>query len=248
MTAYFAVGGLQSAASVNFVQLGVLLAGLGLAVPYALAAAGGAGGIRGSFGEDALDVFGNASLAFGYTAMLIPAFLVSPGILQKLFGARDESAVRRGLTAAGIALVAFAAVPPLLGAAAAVLHPGLPHADAALPALLIDSLPLWLGCFGVAALFSAEVSSADAVLFMLSTSLSRDVFHRFLRPDADDRAVLRVAARRRGGFRTGGRRHRDPRPERDRFADRLLLRARSFTSSSRSSSASTAGGLRRARS
>ena len=40
MTAYFAVGGLQSAASVNFVQLGVLLVGLGLAVPYALAAAG----------------------------------------------------------------------------------------------------------------------------------------------------------------------------------------------------------------
>ena len=33
MTAYFAVGGLQSAASVNFVQLGVLLAGLGSRFP-----------------------------------------------------------------------------------------------------------------------------------------------------------------------------------------------------------------------
>ena len=193
MTAYFAVGGLQSAASVNFVQLGVLLLGLGLAVPYALSAAGGVAGIRGSLGEGAFDIFGNASLAFGYTALLIPAFLVSPGILQKLFGARSETAVRRGLTAAGAALLVFAAVPPLLGAAAAVLHPELASADAALPALLVESLPLWLGALGVAALFSAEVSSADAVLFMLSTSLSRDVFHRFLRPGADDRTVLRVA-------------------------------------------------------
>ena len=193
MTAYFAVGGLQSAASVNFVQLGVLLLGLGLAVPYALSAAGGVAGIRGSLGEGAFDIFGNASLAFGYTALLIPAFLVSPGILQKLFGARSETAVRRGLTAAGAALLVFAAVPPLLGAAAAVLHPELASADAALPALLVESLPLWLGTLGVAALFSAEVSSADAVLFMLSTSLSRDVFHRFLRPGADDRTVLRVA-------------------------------------------------------
>jgi SSS family solute:Na+ symporter len=193
MTAYFAVGGLQSAASVNFVQLGVLLAGLGLAVPYALAAAGGGPGIQESLGEGSLDVFGSASLAFGYTALLIPAFLVSPGILQKLFGAGSEKAVRRGLAAAGVALLAFAAVPPLLGAAAAALHPGLANADAALPVLLIESLPLWLGCLGVAALFSAEVSSADAVLFMLSTSLSRDVFHRFVRPDADDRTVLRVA-------------------------------------------------------
>ncbi len=193
MTAYFAVGGLQSAASVNFIQLGVLLLGLGLAVPYALAAAGGVDGVRASLGEGALDIFSSASLAFAYTALLVPAFLVSPGILQKLFGARDESAVRRGLTAAGVALLLFAAVPPLLGAAAAVLHPDLARPDAALPALLVESLPLWLGAFGVAALFSAEVSSADAVLFMLSTSLSRDVFHRFWRPGADDRTVLRVA-------------------------------------------------------
>ena len=193
MTAYFAVGGLQSAATVNFVQLGVLLLGLGLAVPYALAAAGGAVGIRESLGDRALDIGASASLAFGYTALLVPAFLVSPGILQKLFGARSESAVRRGLVAAGAALLLFAAVPPLLGVAAAVLHPGLGNPDAALPAVLIESLPLWLGAFGVAALFSAEVSSADAVLFMLSTSLSRDVFQRFLRPDADDRTVLRVA-------------------------------------------------------
>lgn len=193
MTAYFAVGGLQSAASVNFVQLGVLLLGLGLAVPYALSAAGGGAGIRASLGESALDIFSSASLAFGYTALLVPAFLVSPGILQKLFGAGSERAVRRGLTAAAAVLFLFAAVPPLLGAAAAVLHPDLTNPDAALPALLIQSLPLWLGAFGVAALFSAEVSSADAVLFMLSTSLSRDVFHRFLNPAADDRTVLRVA-------------------------------------------------------
>ena len=223
MTAYFAVGGLQSAASVNFVQLGVLLLGLGLAVPYALSAAGGAAGIRGSLGEGAFDIFGNASLAFGYTALLIPAFLVSPGILQKLFGARSETAVRRGLTAAGAVLLVFAAVPPLLGAAAAVLHPELASADAALPALLVESLPVWLGTFGVAALFSAEVSSADAVLFMLSTSLSRRCFPPL--PAAGSRRPHRPAggARGRGGFRPCRRRDRDPRAERDRFPHGLLL-------------------------
>lgn len=193
MTAYFAVGGLQSAASVNFVQLGVLLGGLALAVPFAFEAAGGADGIRGALGPDAANVFSSGSLALGYAVLLVPAFLVSPGILQKLFGGRDERAVRRGLLAAGAALLVFAAVPPLLGASAAVLHPELARPDAALPVLLVESLPLWLGCLGVAALFSAEVSSADAVLFMLSTSLSRDLYQRFLRPEADDAAVLRAA-------------------------------------------------------
>lgn len=201
-TAYFAVGGLQSAASVNLVQLGVLLGGLVLAAPFALRAAGGGAGLQEALGPGAADIFGSGSLALGYTALLVPAFLVSPGILQKLFGGRDEGAVRRGLLAAGAALLAFAVVPPLLGASAAALHPDLARPDAALPTLLVETLPLWIGCLGVAALFSAEVSSADAVLFMLSTSVSRDLYQRFLRPEADDAAVL--AAARRAAVGAGG--------------------------------------------
>ena len=43
------------------------------------------------------------------------------------------------------------------------------------------------------ALFAAEVSTADAVLFMLATSLSRDLFQAVLRPTATD-AQLRTTA------------------------------------------------------
>ena len=38
----------------------------------------------------------------------------------------------------------------------------------------------WLGGLGLAALFAAELSSADAILFMLSTSLSRDLYQAVL--------------------------------------------------------------------
>ncbi len=193
MTLYFAAGGLRGAAVVNLIQLGVLLAGLLLAVPWALQAAGGTSGIRGALGPAALDPLAEPTRALQYMALLIPAFLASPGILQKVFGGRDERAVRRGLLGAGAAMLLFASIPPLLGIAAAALHPGLERPDAALPTLLAASLPLWLGCLGVAALFSAEVSSADAVLFMLSTSIGRDVYGRFLRPDAPPASVLRMA-------------------------------------------------------
>ena len=46
---------------------------------------------------------------------------------------------------------------------------------------------------GLAAVFSAEVSSADTVLFMLSTSLSQDIYKRYIAPEATDQDVLRVA-------------------------------------------------------
>ncbi len=45
----------------------------------------------------------------------------------------------------------------------------------------------------LAALFAAEISTADAVLFMLATSLSQDVYKSCWRREASDRQVLRVA-------------------------------------------------------
>jgi SSS family solute:Na+ symporter len=57
----------------------------------------------------------------------------------------------------------------------------------------MHGLPPLVGAIGLAAVFSAEVSAADAVLFMLTTSLSQDLYRRFANPTATDRQVLRVS-------------------------------------------------------
>ncbi len=54
-------------------------------------------------------------------------------------------------------------------------------------------LPPSLGVVALAAVFSAEVSSADAVLFMLATSASRDLYRGFVKRDATEAELLRVA-------------------------------------------------------
>jgi SSS family solute:Na+ symporter len=59
--------------------------------------------------------------------------------------------------------------------------------------LLVHTLPPLVGAIGLAAVFSAEISASDAILFMLTTSLSQDFYRRFVNPSADDRRVLRVA-------------------------------------------------------
>ena len=127
--------------------------------------------------------------------------MVSPGLLQKIYGARDDRTVRVGVAANALVLFAFAFVPPLFGIAARALHPGLANHELALPSVLMHDLPPWLGALGLAAVVSAEVSTADAILFMLATSLSRDLYRRFLRPEASDLQVLRVA---RGAALLGG--------------------------------------------
>jgi SSS family solute:Na+ symporter len=177
---------------VNLVQLVVLLSGFAIVLPVALANAGGLGAVVEAAPHGGFGAFWNGATSVSLLVLLVPAFISSPGLLQKAFGAKDERAVRRGIGWNAAVLFAFAFVPAVLGLAARAHHAGLPQ-ELALPTLLARDLPVGLGAILLAAIFSAEVSTADAVLFMLATSLSQDLYRRFLRPDAPDGDVLRVA-------------------------------------------------------
>ena len=124
---------------------------------------------------------------------MVPAFVSLAGPAAEDVR-RAESDGRRalGIGANGVMLMVFGFVPALLGMAARAASSGLPQ-ELALPTLLANDLPAGVGGLLLAAIFSAEVSAADAVLFMLSTSLSQDLYRRFINPAATDGQVLRVA-------------------------------------------------------
>lgn len=201
ITAYFTAGGLFSTAWVNLVQLSVKMTGFIIAVPWALSAVGGWGALNARLAASlsapaAADYFGFTGIGahgvLGYAVILAPSFMISPGLIQKLFGARDERAVRLGVGLQALALLAYAFLPAILGMAALAAFPGLPNRELALPTALRLMLPGWLGALLLAAVFSAEVSASDAVLFMLSTSVAKDFYKAIWNPAADDRALLRA--------------------------------------------------------
>ena len=122
-----------------------------------------------------------------------PNFIVSPGLIQKTYGAESARAVRLGVGANAIALLIFAFVPVFLGLAARALFPGIDERNLVLPTLLLHGLPVWLGALALAAVFSAEMGACEAILFMLSTSLSQDLYKRVVNPSATPAQVLTVA-------------------------------------------------------
>jgi len=194
-TAYFAFGGLHSAARVNALQVVVKLLGFALAFVYLLGPISGifAAASTTTASSGYFSFFGDGVTPFRLLVLLAPSFIVSPGLLQKVFGARDEKAVVAGVGLNALGLLAFAIVPPLLGMLAKGYFPDLAKPELALPTLLTQSLPVWLGGLLLGAIFAAELSTADAVLFMLSTSLSKDLYKTFLRPNANDQHLMRVA-------------------------------------------------------
>jgi SSS family solute:Na+ symporter len=197
MTIYFSAGGLLGSARVNTLQLVVMLAGFLVALPFALESAGGLGMLTQSaaappwFG----DFFYSSGPLSGWTFLVLtgPSFIISPGLIQKAFGAKSERAVRTGIGLNAIVLMLFAFLPVLFGMAARTTNPDITNPNLVLPTFLMTQLPAWLGALALSAVFSTEVDTCDAILFMLTTSMSKDIYKRHINPGATDRQLLRVA-------------------------------------------------------
>lgn len=198
MTVYFVGGGLLSSAWVNLLQLVVLIGGFLVAMPLLYSTVGGAEAFRTIAPPhpgywDVMYSTGSGMSGWAMLAVLTPAFIISPGLLQKAYGAKDERAVRLGIGLQGIAQMLFAFIPVFFGLAARAADLDIQSRDMVLPTVLATQLPAIIGALALAAVFSAEVSTCDAILFMLATSLSKDLYKRFVHPEADDRRVLLVA-------------------------------------------------------
>ena len=196
MTVYFAAGGLLGTSLVNTFQLLVMLGGFAVALPVVIGHVGGLDAFAASSLPATFDdITYSAGPGSGWTFLALtgPAFVISPGLIQKSYGAVSARALKIGVGLNAMGLLLFAFVPVLLGMAGRVALPPQASPDLVLPAVLQQLLPTWLGALALAAVFSTEVDTSDAILFMISTSMSKDIFKRYLRPDASDAELLRVA-------------------------------------------------------
>ena len=199
---YCTAGGLMSSAFVNMFELAVTMSGLLLAIPFAIHALGGWSHVhelvlaqKSAIATDAtFNIVGaGPKQVLAWIAILVPSFMISPGLVQKIYGARDVKAVRLGVGMNSIGQAIFAFVPPVLGICAFAALPHLANPELALPAAMKTLLPKWLGVWTLASIFSAELSATDAILFMLSTSLAVDLYKTFLNPTVSQQKLLVVS-------------------------------------------------------
>lgn len=200
---YFGAGGLVSAAYVNSIEAVVKLAGFVVAVPLVLSFVGGWSGMEAKVTANIGDTVRTAayfsldgvglSTIIGFFLMLTPSFFISPGLIGKVYGAKDEKTVRVSTFLCGVVMLLFAAIPAVLGMAASVVAPGLMERDLALPTVMKDCMPFWASALALAAIFSAEISAADAVLYMITSSFTKDLYKSFVNPHISDENLLKIS-------------------------------------------------------
>jgi len=200
---YCTAGGLMSSSFVNIFELAVTMSGLMLAVPFAIHALGGWSHMhelvllqksKPAVADSMFSIVGaGPKQVLAWVAILVPSFMISPGLVQKVYGARDVKAVRLGVGMNSVGQALFAFVPGVLGLCAFAALPHLANPELALPAAMKLLLPRWLGVWTLASIFSAELSATDAILFMLSTSLAVDLYKTFLKPGISQQQLLMVS-------------------------------------------------------
>ncbi|MBQ7068884.1 MAG: sodium:solute symporter family protein [Synergistaceae bacterium] len=194
-TLYFAAGGLLSSAFVNILEVAVILIGFVIALPFVWNFSGGFETIKANIPDTKyFDFFGMGSTAIiGYIVMLVPSFFISPGLIGKVFAAKDERSIKIGTSLNGLVQLIFAIIPVIIGVATFSKFPDLARPDLALPTAMKNMMPFFAGSIALAAIFAAEVSTADTVLYMLAGSLTNDIYKRFFNPDISDSKLLTLS-------------------------------------------------------
>ena len=102
-----------------------MLGGFVIALPFALDTVGGLDQLLSALPPHFSDVAFSSGPGSGWTLLFLtgPAFIVSPGLIQKSYGAASTTALRAGVALNALALMVFAFLPVLLGMVARVRSP-----------------------------------------------------------------------------------------------------------------------------
>ena len=173
-------GGLKAVVYTDVLQTVILFCGFGFLTHSALAGAGGLAGLRSAVPPDYFSLLGVASLGGWNVISLILVLVLNPiadpGRRLTIYSAHSEGAARWSMVSSGILVIAFSTIIGVVGMYTFHLNPGLPKPDQALPWLVMNVLPAWLGAFVVVAVVSGMSSAANGNAAAAGTFFVRHIY------------------------------------------------------------------------
>ncbi|MCG8461260.1 MAG: sodium:solute symporter family protein [Holophagales bacterium] len=202
---YTVVAGMASIVALDLFNGILITVGVLIAVPFALRAAGGWESLTTTLPETHFSVFGGLG-AVAALGLFLPTFLLLLGessLYQKFMSAKDAMTARRAVVGMilGVIVVETALVSlAVFGAGAFWNEAGYRLADDSLDKGMTETIILQLGSsqlpvvVGAVLLMGAAAiifSTANTFLMVPSTNLARDIYQRFVSPDASESQVIR---------------------------------------------------------
>lgn len=204
VTIYAVMGGMWSVAITDFVQVGLIIVGMAIAIPFSLNFAGGWDQVVANVPPETFDLFsgiGGWKAIITLIIMYISTFTVGQEAVSRYYSARDGKAAMQGSIIAALINGAYAFIPTILGIVTlALVNMNKVSSDAilaqgarySLPVLATMTMPAVIVGLLFSGIISATMSSADSDLLGAGSIFGNDIYKQYIKPDADDKEIMRV--------------------------------------------------------
>jgi SSS family solute:Na+ symporter len=204
VTAYAVMGGMWSVAITDFVQVGLIVLGMLIAVPFAINFAGGWENVTANVPPETFNLIkgiGGPKAIIALVIMYVATFTVGQEAVSRYYSARDGNAAKQGSIIAALVNGVYAFIPTILGVITlALVNMGKVSSEMvlergarySLPVLAVHTMPAIIVGFLFSGIISATMSSADSDLLGAGSIFGNDIFKQYIKKDASDKQVMRV--------------------------------------------------------
>ena len=191
---YTALGGYLAVTYTDIAQAILLLVGvviIGIPVAFGLMQDAGT-----SFGDlpDSFFSMGNwdwLSLA-ALSLSTIFSFFTSMDSYTRCYAAKNERAAQRGALLALVGVVAIAAASTVLGLVSKLVLPDIPGGSNSLAELILRYFPTGIKGLVLVGIIAAIMDTGDICILTASANVTRDIYQRFLKPQASEKQLVRL--------------------------------------------------------
>jgi SSS family solute:Na+ symporter/sodium/proline symporter len=200
---FTALAGMVSIVTVDMFNGIIITLSVLVALPYMVFKVGGVGEVLNRIPADHTTILGGHNFLW-VLGISLPTFLLilgESGMYQKFFSARDEKAARKavvGMVAGVIVIEVTLALLAIVGRAFApdLAEPTAVGGPAATETIILhiarEGLPTLGGAVLLAGAIAIVLSTGNTFLLVPSTNVSRDIYQRFINPNASEKWMLGV--------------------------------------------------------
>ncbi len=200
---FTALAGMMSIVTVDIFNGTIITVGVLIALPFMVWKLGGIGGVMAALPAEHMTALGghNPLWVFGVAMPTFLLILGESGMYQKFFSAKDEKAARRAVIGMLIGIMVIETALALLAITGRAAYPDLLTGTSVIGRAASETvilhmarygLPMLLGAVVLAAAVAIVLSTGNTFLLVPSTNVSRDIYERFINPEASEKQKLNV--------------------------------------------------------
>lgn len=198
---YVTIGGFRAVVITDTIQGVVMFIGTLLLLVAVIIAGGGLSNLF----ADLMEINPNLVTPFGDDGSLSASYVSSywilvgvgviglPQIAVRAMSYKDSKSMHRAILIGTVVVGVIMLGMHMIGAFGQPILPGIDEPDKVIPELALEVLPPWLAGILLAAPLAAIMSTVDSLLLLVSSSVVKDVYINYIKPDAPESNVKKVS-------------------------------------------------------